>query len=289
MEKEHLKQCPSCGANRNSDFIESNGEQIKKCLDCGQLYVNPRPTEQAIKKLFVEEYIETESRVTEDFTNWRLGSLRRESQHLIKLLPNGGRLLDLGTASGAFLGMFVNLPEWHVEGVEPSRFAAKAAMDRYNVTVHSGFLRDLNLADESFDVVTSLDAFPLHPEPNADLEEIHRVLKPGGVLAIEIPGLRYRLLKNTGFLCRMIYGVPARLNAGVHLFYYSRDTLGKMAARHGFQEVATYPESSPVYGSPLFRFATWLYFVLVSLLYKVTGGAAWVPVPKEFLIYRKAA
>ena len=289
MEKVNLEHCPSCGATEYSNYVESNGEQIKQCLNCKLLYVDPRPTEEAIKKLFIEEYIETETRMTEDFTKWRLGSLKRESQHLMNLFPDGGRLLDLGTASGAFLGTFGRLPEWHVEGVEPSRFAAKEASKKHNVTVYPGFLRDQHLQDASFDVVSSLDAFPLHPEPNADLEEIRRILKPGGVLAIEIPGLRFRLLKNTGVLCRMIYGVPARLNAGVHLFYYSRETLGNIVARHGFQEVATFSESSPVYGSAPFRFATRMYFVLVGALYRLTGGAAWVPVPKEFLIYRKVA
>lgn len=286
-ETENIEGCLSCGWKELNPYIKSNGYQIVKCNQCGLLFVNPRPTEDSIKQMFVEEYIGTDERVTEDFTSWRLASLKREANYVKKLLPEGGRLLDLGTASGAFLGEFSNSPEWQAEGVEPSQFAAKVATERYQVPVHHGFLRDLSLPTGSFDVVTSLDAFCFHPNPNPDLQEIARILRPGGFLAIELPGLRFRLLKNTGLLCRLIYGVQARLNAGVHLVYYNRRTLGRMVGRYGFDEIMALPESSPSYGPVYFRLMTRIYYIMTRFLYGLTGGAAWVPVPKEFFVYKK--
>lgn len=285
-EQEILKACPSCGADKPTFYIESNQHQIMKCDTCELLFVSPRPSEDAIKKMFVEEYIGTDKRMEEDFTTWRQASLSREAGRLKRLLPNGGELLDLGTASGAFLGEFSSEAKWQVEGVEPSRYAAKAASERYKVPVHAGFLRDLNLKTAFFDVIVSLDALCFHPDPRADLQEVVRILKHGGVLAIEIPGLRFRLLKNSGLLCRLIYGVPARLNAGVHLFYYSRKTLGKLVSQFGFEEIAAYPEQSPVYGVWYARMGNWLYYWVTAAMYKLTGGRLSI-VPKEFLVYRK--
>jgi len=281
-----LDYCPVCGGQDIFFLIQSNEKQVIRCSGCSVLFVNPRPSEDSIKKLFVEEYIGTDERVTEDFTSWRQSSLARESNILKKLLPSGGHLLDVGTASGAFLGEFSGCEKWKVEGVEPSRFAAKSASDRYGVPVHPGFLRDQKFKDQSFDVVTSLDTIYFHPNPKADLMEISRILKPGGLLAIEIPGLNFRLLKNTGLLCRLIYGVPARLNAGVHLFYYSRETLGYLVAQFGFKEVACYPEQSPLYGKWYARLGNWLYFFLSSALYRISAGRLNI-VPKEFIVYRK--
>lgn len=286
-DEELLSSCPACGCKASRLFVHSNGRNVVRCKQCDLLYVNPRPSEQAIRRHFVEEYIDTDDRVTDDFTSWRQASLRREAGRLKRLCTKGGRLLDLGTASGAFLGEFSQDRAWQVEGVEPSRFAAKAASERYQVPVHTGFLRDLKLPPPSFDAIVSLDPFYFHPDPRSDLEEIVRVLRPGGLLALEIPGLRFRLLKNAGLLCRMIYGVPARLNAGVHLFYYSRKTLGQLVRQFGFEEEAVYPEQSPLYGRWYARIGNWLYYGLTSALYRITGGR-WSLVPKEFIVYRKA-
>ncbi|HDM77737.1 MAG TPA: class I SAM-dependent methyltransferase [Deltaproteobacteria bacterium] len=284
--KENLKRCACCGHKKFRLFIESNGERIVRCEECGLLIVNPRPTQEAIKQLFEEEYISTEDRVKEDFTNYRTSALRREAKRIKRFKPEGGRLLDIGTASGAFLLEFQDNPKWQVEGVEPSRYAAEMAAKLYNLKVHCGFLADQAFPDKHFDVVTSLDAFMFHPEPREDLKEISRILKPGGLFAVEIPGLNFRLLKNSGPLCKLIYGVPARLNAGVHLFYYSRSTMGAMVGQFGFKEIAIFPEQSPVYGNTIVRTLNFLYYVLSGSIYKLTGGQLSI-VPKEFIIYRK--
>ncbi len=286
VEKETLNCCPCCSGEKFRLFIESNGEKIVECETCGLLFVNPRPSKRAIKRLFEDEYISTEDRVKEDFTNFRASALHREAERIKSLRSQGGRLLDIGTASGVFLLEFQNNPQWQVEGVEPSKYAAEMAEKLYKLKVHSGFLEDQRFPDEYFDVVTSLDAFMFHPEPREDLKEIARILKPGGLFAVEIPGLNFRLLKNSGLLCKLIYGVPARLNAGVHLFYYSRSTLGTMVGQFGFKEVAIFPEQSPVYGHAIVRTLNFLYYLCSGSIYRLSRGKINI-VPKEFIIYRK--
>ncbi len=285
---ETLPACPCCNHGEMSPFTSSNGYRIVRCTNCKLLFVNPRPSEEAIRRHFMEEYIDSENRVEEHFVAYRTHSLEREARIIRNTFPSGARLLDLGTASGAFLGYFTDRPEWRVEGVEPSRFAARAAQERYGVPVHEGFLADQEFEDEQFDVITSLDAFFFHPNPNKDLREIRRILKPNGIFAVEIPGLRFRLLKNTGLVSRIVYGEPARLNAGVHLFYYSRDTLGRMLGNHGFSEVSAHPEQSPMYGNKLLRLLNDAYYFTTATIYRATGGNLNLA-PKEFILYRKEA
>ncbi|RMG39450.1 MAG: class I SAM-dependent methyltransferase [Methanobacteriota archaeon] len=283
---ETLRSCPICQGNDFVLYVKSNCWRIVRCSSCLLLFVNPRPTEESIKKLFENDYIDNEERVAKDFTSWRQANLKREAKIIRSICRNGGRLLDIGTASGAFLGEFINYPEWEVEGVEPSIYAAKKAAEYYHVPVYAGFLRDQGFDSESYDVITSLDTFYFHPNPREDLAEISRILKPGGYLAIELPSLQFRLLKNTGVLCKLIYGESARLNAGVHLFYYSRKTIGMLVAQFGFKEVACYPEQSPIYGSWFARAGNYLYYWITSMLYHVSSGKI-VLAPKEFIVYRK--
>ena len=72
-----------------------------------------------------------------------------------------------------------------------------------------------------------------------------RLLKDDGLLVFEIPGMAWRMMKDAGPVCRMIYGTRLHLKAGINLFYYSRRTLSRLLARHGFRPVAAFPEAMP--------------------------------------------
>lgn len=284
--REERVKCPTCISSGSRDFAVSNGMKIVCCDACGLLYVNPRGSSEAHAAHFKNEYITDEKRATVDFISFREESLKREADIIKKLLPQGGRLLDVGAASGAFLKCFKGDPRWKAEGVEPSKFAAEFAFKELGIEVHQGFLMEQKFPSSSFDVLTSLDTFMFHPQPGEDLMEMARILKPGGLLAIEIPGLSFRLFKNKGVICRLLYGVPVKLNAGVHLYYYSKETLSHLCSKFGFEIAFTYPERSPSYGLLPFRMATAAYYFLTSLLYRVSSGAI-NACPKEFIIFRK--
>lgn len=278
--------CPICEISDSSPFTHSNGYQVVKCQQCGMLYVNPRIDRSKLSNYFEEDYIKDHARAEVDFTTIREESLKREAEIVKKLLPHGGRLLDVGCASGAFLGYFAGDPDWNVQGVEPSRFAAEFAEKKYCVKVHSGFLCGGGYPAGDFDIVVSLDTFYYHPDPNKDASEIARILKPGGYFAVEIPGLRFRLLKNTGLVCRLMYGEPARLNAGEHIYFYSKNTMTALLKKHGFSPVESYPEQSPLTGGAASKILNKFYFNVTGSLYKMTGGRSSF-VPKEFLIFKK--
>lgn len=286
MNEVRLDNCPACNSGDHPKYLESDGKVIERCRQCGLMFTNPQPTEDAIAKHFQEEYIEDLRRFENDFISLREASLQREAERLKAYYPAGARLLDVGTASGVFLSYFDQSKGWRVEGIEPSRYAARRASERWHVRVHQGFLREQGFKDACFDVVTSLDTFCFHPEPNKDLQEIARILQPGGIFAVEIPGLNFRLLKNTGVLSRLIYGVPAQLNPSVHLFFYSRSTLSLMLGKYGFELIRAWPEQSPVYGSGMVRWLNALFYKSSAAIYHLTGGLLNLA-PKEFLLYRK--
>lgn len=276
--------CPICGPKPARLFTRSNGRDVLRC-GCALLFSSPRPSNADIRAHFENEYIAGEQRVEIDFVSLRERTLRSEAQIVKALHPGGGRLLDIGAASGAFLRCFAGDPSWSAEGVEPSHVAARYAQERVGVTVRRGFLQDQRFPDHSFTVVTSLDSFYFHPNPNEDLAEIARILLPGGTLVVEIPGLKFRLLKNTGLICRLLYGEQARLNARLHLYFYSARTLGLLAARHGFVLERAIPQQGPIYGPPLLRIANRAFFLTVRTLYRLTRGRVNL-VPKELLVFR---
>jgi SAM-dependent methyltransferase len=278
--------CPICGPGATRLFVRSSDREVLRCESCRLLFSNPRPSGQDIAEFFASQYITDRRRAEVDFSSLRELTLKREVALVRRFLPEGGRLLDIGCASGAFMRKFANDQRWTVEGVEPSRFAAEYARSTRGLTVHTGFLRDLRLPTETFDAITLLDSFYFHPEPNEDLAEMGRLMVPGGYLFIEIPGLAFRLFKNSGPFAYLLYGEPARLNAGLHLYFYSAATLSRLAGKHGFQLVARYPQQGPTYGSKFLRLANATYFRLAALLYGLSGGRL-NGAPKEFLVFRR--
>lgn len=270
------------------NYISSNGNQIVRCGDCHLLFVSPMPSEEDRAAYFKDSYIGDRQRLAVLFGSMRVKALQRDANILQALRPNGGTLLDIGTASGAFLTCFSNNDRWHVEGIEPSTFAAALASQITGIPVRAGFLRDQNFPSEYFDVLTSLDAFYFHPNPNADLAEMARILKSDGLLAIEIPGLHFRFFKNRGLICRLIYRKWENLDAGRHLFYYSRKTLGLFANKFGFEELCTFAVPAPVYGPRYQQILYSIFFKISSLLYYASFKKISI-VPKEFIVYRKRA
>jgi 23S rRNA (guanine745-N1)-methyltransferase len=92
-------------------------------------------------------------------------------------------VLDVGCGEGAFLRYLGAIPGLERHGVDISALsidlAAKASPDPLFVVANAD--RFLPYADQSFDFVTSVDA-------RVNATEFGRVLKPGGLVLVAVPG-----------------------------------------------------------------------------------------------------
>ncbi len=281
-------ECPVCGPGPKTFVGECHELPIVACDDCGLMFVGACSTVEETEEFFRKEHVDAAETTQLHYVNYRKHSLKREAMIVRRLVPQGGRLLDVGTASGYFLREFIGVHGWDVEGVEPSAVSTRFARDRFGLDVRQGYLSEQKYGDEEFQVVTSLDAFNCHRTPNEDLAEIFRILKPGGIFAIEIPGQNFRMLTGSGLVCRLLFRCPLRLNAGVNFYFYTTRSLVAMVARVGFDVVDFWPESMPSYGSLPAQIAKRLYFDASATLYRLTAGQFHYA-PKEFLIFRKPA
>jgi len=284
MNPESERPCLVCKSEDTPDCFEPGPPRINRCRGCGFMWTVPDHTAEEQDQFFENEYIDDEQRAEEDFGHIRRATLAREAGAIGRLRPDGGRLLDVGCASGEFLVHMRGQPGWRVEGLEPSSFAARHARERHGLDVTQGTLATARWPDRTFDVITVLDVIGLWRDPEAEFDAISRLLVPRGLLAIEIPCLRFRLLKNSGPIARAVYGRRTQLNQRIHLHFWSRRMLGVQLARHGFREVFAQPEQSPVYGSPPLRVLNHIYYTTTAAAYRASRGA--IPlVPKEFLVY----
>ncbi|HET6467129.1 MAG TPA: methyltransferase domain-containing protein [Geminicoccaceae bacterium] len=115
----------------------------------------------------------------------------RRVEYIRLLQPRPGEhVLDIGSGPGLLaldLARCVT-EQGRVVGVEPSRqmreVAERRCADRNQVTFIDGEANALPVADASFDAAVSTQVFEYLPDVPTALEEVHRVLKPGGRVLI---------------------------------------------------------------------------------------------------------
>ncbi len=107
-------------------------------------------------------------------------------RHLLRFKPPPARILDVGCAHGGFVGLLHALG-YDAVGLEVSPWVVDFAARTFGVPVLRGPLEEQDLADGSFDAVVLNDVVEHLPDPPGTLARCGRLLKPGGVLVMQMP------------------------------------------------------------------------------------------------------
>ncbi|HBA82737.1 MAG TPA: hypothetical protein DCZ95_01465 [Verrucomicrobia bacterium] len=237
-----LVQCNLCGAaeyeivyppryelarpDNLAETFRSSGDEILidrlvRCSKCGLQYLNPRLPPGIV----LEGYSEGKDETFVSQVAARERTFVKALKKIEKIVSAKGRILDVGTASGAFLGM-AKQRGWDVMGCEPNRWMADWASRRYGITVVPGILSDMRLPADSFDVVTLWDVLEHTPDPQAVLADCHRILKPGGLLVVNYPDIHSSVAR--------LMGRNWVFLLSVHLYYFTRATMQALLNKSGF-------------------------------------------------------
>lgn len=139
----------------------------------------------------------------------------------------GGRLLDIGAASGILVGEARQMG-YEAEGVEPSRWLQQRAVER-RLPVHHGTFPHPCCAGP-YDVVTLVDVIEHVTAPLFLLQAARQALAPDGIVAIVTPDVASPSARLLGW--RWWHFRVA------HVGYFERSTLELAARRSGLAAVA---------------------------------------------------
>ena len=164
--------------------------------------------------------------------------LRRDV--IARLIGGGERLLDVGCGDGTFAALVKNKYQ-EVYGVDLSAEAIRRARGKgvkvFQVDLNS---QPLPFELDCFDTVTCLDVIEHVFDPRVLLEEIYRVLKPGGEGFITTPNIRFlRCLQSIVFTGRFpkTSSDPSLYDGG-HLHYFTSKDIELLLENAGFRTVA---------------------------------------------------
>jgi len=96
-------------------------------------------------------------------------------------LPVHATVLDVGCGTGRSLAFF---PDACWQGIEPSSGLIANAHDGARPLMNCGIAEELQFGDASFDLVLCVTVLQNVRDPARALDEMRRVLKPGGTLLL---------------------------------------------------------------------------------------------------------
>ncbi len=274
-------KCLNCQGDQLKSFVQATDFEnpsetlysLQQCKECELVFENPRPTLEELPGFYSNEnyysYIELEKKKNQkigllerlrhlffektlayyygkdrSFVNtlcaWvgkgRFGSLPKEIEI--------GKILDIGCGDGVFLDV-ARKYGWEPYGVEINGDAAARANEA-GMNVHTGDLISAKYESNQFDLIRMWSVLEHTPNPKEVLSEICRILKPSGVLILQVPNIRSKAFELFG-------PYWTGLDLPRHLVHFSPDTLNRSLESVGF-DVEKISFSSVGTSWPSYRF-----------------------------------
>jgi SAM-dependent methyltransferase len=234
-----LNNCPLCSSTELENLYHTSDRHygikglydVGQCKKCSLVFLNPMPDDSILANLYPDSYY--------SYQNFDSNAILSKIKNLLILLlfPARGtndptfttpcKVLDVGCGSGRFLSQ-AKENGWETYGVEVSEDAAKIGRTEAELDIFNGTLLEASYPSVNFDYVRANHSLEHIYNPNETLQEVNRILKPGGKLLIGVPNidsLTAKLFKDYWwYLC-----------PPVHTFNYSTKTLSEMLEKHGFK------------------------------------------------------
>jgi SAM-dependent methyltransferase len=233
--------CALCGSDRLLSlpytFIYKGGKaRIVRCQNCRLGFIRPMPSPEVIEAFYSEEYFNrdyhcgvSEGSYADEVSRMRADMRSRLSR--ISRFQRSGKFLEIGCAGGAALAE-TRAFGFDTVGVELSTAMAEWGRKKFGLDIRDGTLEAQRFPEESFDAVFMGDVIEHLREPAAELREIHRVMKPGGILVLEYP----MDLNNIASRARVALRREKVLQQNpYHLYFYTPAPLSRLLASCGFQ------------------------------------------------------
>jgi ubiquinone/menaquinone biosynthesis C-methylase UbiE len=120
---------------------------------------------------------------------------RRMLLPLTELTKKNATVLDAGCGTGGLIKALQGVgAAWTIKGLDYSPVACSYARERTSVPIEEGSIEALPFGDGQFDVVLTADVISQIDDASVALAEFRRVLKSGGILAINVAA--YNLMRS---------------------------------------------------------------------------------------------
>lgn len=148
----------------------------------------------------------------------------------VRRFKKSGHLLDIGSGNGQFLHFFG--PMWQLSGVEVNRDFVKISQELVpSAKIYAGKFERFKSKPASYDVITLWHVFEHLDNPLTVMKKIYRLLKPGGLLFVEVP-------QGNSLLRKLFSNDWQLLMFPQHLYFWTAASLRYLAKQTKFTIVS---------------------------------------------------
>ena len=187
----------------------------------------------------------------------------------------------MGTGYGFFLAL-MQTRGWEVIGLEASLRGAHYGQKRWGIRILPQPWERASFPERAFDVVTAFYVIEHLPDPLAFLREVHRIVRPGGMLLLRYPHttpikdiLSFMRLNNN------LYHLP------FHLCDFSPTSMHRALEKVGFTKIETVVGGFTTPSSLAGQLSGITFGNLAEMLYHLSGGRIMLPGVSKTTIARK--
>ena len=238
-----MRKCFICNSFEPTQLLFSNKDShIVRCKKCGLIY------DDCLK--FIESEMDD---VYSDGENGHypsnyvqralMGGRKPLKLELMKNIrnfishPEGKKFLDIGCSVGDFLEIVSN-NGFEIFGLDISKNACGIARDRNkDAQIFAGEIFDAHYPSNYFDIV-NISAVLVHTkDPRCFIDEVYRILKPGGFLFID--DASYEFFRFYNFICKLLFHEDK--NYKYFLNFFTLNTFSKFVATIPFRLLKIFP------------------------------------------------
>jgi 2-polyprenyl-3-methyl-5-hydroxy-6-metoxy-1,4-benzoquinol methylase len=215
------------------------------CNNCQLTSIWPRPSEQEIKEMYEDDYFTSDDKQTHHMEVSYLEILSKgdyqEGIKQIKQYCETGNVLDVGCATGNFIYV-LSKNGYNVKGIELSTFASEFGKKNFGIEIinkpYSFELFNNELPENYFDVIMMGDVLEHFTNPTEAMELTHKILKPGGVALIQLPGTLNLISSKIAFAIYKLIGSQKTMYIPpYHLTEFNAKTARRMFEKCGFKTI----------------------------------------------------
>ncbi len=179
--------CPICKCESAVAENTVADYSLEKCTKCGFVFMNPRCLPQHLDEIYrVRDEEELAALYESLITPSKIAKQAKALHSVGQLLPEKGRLLDFGCGAGHLVEQAQELG-WEAHGCDVGEWIETASSNRNIDNIHVGNLDEIAFPNDHFDAAISMQVFEHLLEPLEDLAQLIRVVRPGGIVYINVP------------------------------------------------------------------------------------------------------